>query len=114
MRGSNRIRLGLDGDWRVMLRRPPAGLVLVLVGERAEQRLGLRIEREPRYPGEWPASAVAWHERGCWTPCPVCGAALVWYEAGYVPGYRICLSGHHSRLSADGRSARAIWTQERV
>ena len=26
--------------------------------------------------------------------CPVdgCGQALVWYEAGYVPGYRVCMT----------------------
>jgi hypothetical protein len=27
-------------------------------------------------------------------PCPVdgCGQMLVWYEAGYVPGYRVCMA----------------------
>lgn len=26
-------------------------------------------------------------------PCPVpgCGQTVVWYEAGYVPGYRVCM-----------------------
>lgn len=37
-----------------------------------------------------------------------CGAALVWYEAGYVPGYRICLAGHHAMLTGDGSTARAV------
>ena len=27
-------------------------------------------------------------------PCPVpgCGQTVVWYEAGYVPGYRVCMA----------------------
>lgn len=53
-------------------------------------------------------AGIAWHEFGAWVPCPTCGAALVWYEAGYVPGYRVCVRGHHAQLSADGRSARAM------
>ncbi len=33
----------------------------------------------------WPAVADV--------PCPVdgCSQAIVWYEAGYVPGYRVCM-----------------------
>lgn len=33
-------------------------------------------------------------------PCPVrgCDQAVVWYEAGYVPGYRVCM-----RAICDGR-----------
>ncbi|GIW89676.1 MAG: hypothetical protein KatS3mg109_0108 [Pirellulaceae bacterium] len=30
-----------------------------------------------------------------WTPCPKCGAPLIWYEAGYVPGYRVCAKPPH-------------------
>jgi hypothetical protein len=32
-------------------------------------------------------------------PCPVAGCrnTVVWYEAGYVPGYRVCMA----RLDAD-------------
>jgi hypothetical protein len=92
--------------WAVALRAPPAGLVLVRVGADGAD-LALRMEDEPEWPGEWRADSIAWHEVGDWTPCPTCGAALVWYEAGYVPGYRICLDGHHAQLSADGRSALA-------
>ncbi len=69
---------------------------------------GLRLQSEPAYPGEWAGVVcVAWWERGDWVPCPHhgCGAPLVWYEAGYVPGYRICLWGHHAQLSRDGRRA---------
>jgi len=90
----------------VQLHEPPAGLVLCLIGNN-DQHHGLRLDNEPEFPGEWPeGKGIAWHERGEWIPCPECGAALVWYEAGYVPGYRICLNGHHSQLSSDGRSAK--------
>lgn len=95
--------------YSVRLVRPPLGIVEVLIGHGNEQHRGLRLDSEPEYPGEWPedSGAVAWHERGQWVPCPVCGAALVWYEAGYVPGYRICLRQHHAQLSSDGRSAKS-------
>lgn len=87
----------------------PAGLVAVLI-DGDEQYRGLRMRDEPPFPGEWHDGGVAWYERGQWVPCPVprCGRALVWYEAGYVPGYRICTRGHHAQLSRDGRSARPI------
>lgn len=96
--------------WRVTLRRPPAGLVMVLVG-RLNQSHGLRMVNEPEYPGEWPdGQGIGVYERAQWVPCPTCGASLVWYEAGYVPGYRICSgkSMHHVQLSDDGRSAQSI------
>ena len=39
------------------------------------------------------------HPPGRWgaitdVPCPVpgCGQTVVWYEAGYVPGYRVCMA----------------------
>lgn len=41
----------------------------------------------PRHPTDaWAAITGA--------PCPVhgCGQTLVWYEAGYVPGYRVCMA----------------------
>jgi hypothetical protein len=65
----------------------------------------------PEYPGEWPQSAIAWHEHGQWVPCPSCGASLIWHEAGYVPGYRLCTrpaGGHHVQLAADGRSGKVV------
>jgi hypothetical protein len=94
-------------EYSVTLTHPPAGLVLCLIGTRSDQHRGLRLEIEPEFPGEWrDGNGIAWHERGEWVPCPECGAALVWYEAGYVPGYRICTNGHHSQLSSDGRSAK--------
>lgn len=96
--------------YRVVLRRPPVGMEACLIQDVSgepwpDQHEGLRLQSEPPFPGEWPATAVAWYVRGQWVPCPSCGGALVWYEAGYVPGYRLCTSGHHAQLSADGRSA---------
>lgn len=87
----------------------PSGLVLCLIGHQDEQHRGLRMEGEPQYPGEW-RDGIAWHEQGDWVPCPHrrCARALIWYEAGYVPGYRICTAGHHAQLSEDGRTARAV------
>lgn len=52
----------------------------------------LRLAVEPEYPGECEAGYWA---RLDWTPCPTCGAPLVWYEAGYVPGYRVCAGKKH-------------------
>lgn len=86
--------------WHVQLVRAPRGIERVWILSYG-QYAGLRLRDEPAYPGE---ISAAWWERGEWTPCPRCGLALVWYEAGYVPGYRICLAGHHAQLSDDGRS----------
>ncbi len=35
----------------------------------------------------------AWYDPITNVPCPVegCDQTLVWYEAGYVPGYRVCM-----------------------
>jgi hypothetical protein len=96
--------------YTVTLRQPPEGIVECLIGHRTEQHHGLRLTGEPEYPGEWPeGKGIAWHEHSAWLPCPKCGSALVWYEAGYVPGYRICTGHrhHHVQLSDDGRSAQA-------
>lgn len=54
--------------------------------------LSLRMQIEPPYPGE---CAGDYWRRLDFTPCPKCGAPLVWYEAGYVPGYRVCASKPH-------------------
>ena len=69
------------------------------------QHLALRLADEPHYPGEMPAECVAWWERGDWVPCH-CGAALVWDEAGRVPGSRLCMRGHAVELTDDGRAVR--------
>ena len=56
----------------------------------------LRMENEPEYPGENPDY---WLQID-WTPCPACGAPVVWYEAAYVPGYRVCSKPpHHHSLA---------------
>jgi hypothetical protein len=93
----------------------PRDLVLCLIGgrdyrQREEQVRGLRLQIEPEYPDEWQDSAIAWWERGNWVPCPACRAPLVWYEAGYVSGYRVCARAphHHATLSSDGRSAKLV------
>lgn len=85
----------------------PPGLVLDVLGDATR---ALRLDDEPGWPGAYPDSVVAWNERGEWIPCPMCGAALVWWEAGYVPGYRICARAphHHAQLSEDGRTAATV------
>jgi len=99
--------------WRVTLTgRVPLGLVLCFIQYGPDQHYGLRLDEEPPYPGEFPFDAVEWWRRGNWVPCPApgCGAPLVWYEAGYAPGYRICARSphHHAQLSPDGRSAQTV------
>lgn len=108
VQSGNRVTPSSDGRWTVELHQPPQGLVYCLIGYGNEQHNGLRCEDEPAYPQEWPSDVIAWHEHGDWVPCPKCGGALVWYEAGYVPGYRLCTHGHHAQLSDDGRSARLV------
>ena len=53
--------------------------------------LGLRCANEPEFPGEihdyWATVDF--------TPCPVCGSPVVWYEAGYATGYRVCTGPQH-------------------
>ena len=89
----------------VGLIRPPAGLALVLVGQGDQQHRALRLADEFAFAGEWARDVLAWHDHGDWVPCPVCGAALAWHEAGYVPGWRRCEYGHFAQLADDGRSA---------
>lgn len=72
----------------------PAGIVAVHLNE--SPWLGIRMASEPEYPGE---HADYWRQVD-FTPCPVCGAPVVWYEAGYVPGYRVCTGPkHHHSLA---------------
>jgi len=74
----------------------PTGIITVGINE--YPGLGLRMENEPDYPIEYPSY---WNQID-WTPCPVCGAPVVWYEAGYVPGYRICTrKPYHHCLATD-------------
>jgi hypothetical protein len=71
----------------------PTGIVATQV--MGKPGVVLRLENEPPYPGEISESGF-WYQVD-FTPCPVCGAPLFWYEAGYVPGYRVCtkLPHHH-------------------
>jgi hypothetical protein len=57
---------------------------------------GLALDLGPLGPGE------AWWEKPL-PPCPDCGGALVWFEAGYVPGTRKCL-GAAIGTTPDGRA----------
>lgn len=70
----------------------PRGIVAVHLN--GSPGVGLRFANEPQYPTEHPDYWI----QVDWTPCPVCGAPVVWYEAGYVPGYRVCSRPphHHS------------------
>ncbi len=94
----------------------PGDLLLcaIAAGGAGEAECGLRLADEPPYQGEWPDQVIGWYERADWLPCPVpdCGRALMRYEAGYVPGYRVCVGGehHHVQVSADGRRAKAVTT----
>jgi hypothetical protein len=56
----------------------------------------VRLDIEPEYPGE---IAAYWQQLD-FTGCPECAAPLVWYEAGYVPGYRVCSRGPHHHVLA--------------
>ena len=81
--------------YRVTLGRTmPAGIVAAHIN--GATWIGLRMDNEPEYPGEHPD----YWQQVDWTPCPVCGAPVVWYEAGYVPGYRVCAQPpHHHSLA---------------
>lgn len=73
----------------------PEGIVAVILT--GPSPLGLRMENEPEYPGECEISRWAQVD---FTPCPKCGHALIWYEAGFVPGYRVCCGPKHHHFIA--------------
>jgi hypothetical protein len=90
----------MAGGYRITLGHTmPPGIVAVRVqGAGLPPGIALRLEHEPRYPVEYPDYWV----QVDWTPCPVCGAPVVWYEAGYVPGYRVCgRPPYHHSLAID-------------
>lgn len=75
-------------------KKVPPGIVAVHL--KSSPQIGLRMHDEPEYPMEhhdyWATVDFA--------PCPVCGGPVVWYEAGYVPGYRVCANPpHHHSLA---------------
>lgn len=109
-------QLAAEHGWTVWLTTPAAGVVLVRApdptgrteprwaGAWPEQRQvqspvmvdALRLASEPEYPGEQPRRD-AWEEARWTIGCPAkgCGRALLWAEAGYVPGWRVCAGGGH-------------------
>lgn len=78
-----------------MGQRVPEHLVVTAI--EGDHRHGLRLESEPEYPGEIRGHTSYWL-RACFLGCPECGAPLAWYEAGYVPGYRVCTAGPHHHV----------------
>ena len=90
----------LNGDYYLVElgQKMPKGIVAARVP--GEDCIAIRLENEMPYPDEFESS---WWEQAEWLPCPVCSAPLVWYEAGYVPGYRVCTSpSHHHVLIRTG------------
>lgn len=79
----------------------PRGLVgCITQGDGWYGMTSVRLVVEPAYPNEY---ASVW-VRADYLPCPECGAPLVWYEAGYVPGYRVCVQRpHHHSLIVQSR-----------
>lgn len=81
----------------------PSGLVVSATmvpcadGRGYYRRISLRMEDEPEWPGEEPA---AYWDQLTLTPCPRCQAPLVWWEAGFVPGYRVCAGPRHHHWQA--------------
>jgi len=57
----------------------------------------LRLQNEPEYPNEY----KDYWKQVDWLPCPECSSAIIWYEAGYVPGYRICSKRPYHHCLAD-------------
>lgn len=56
----------------------------------------LRLSEEEEYPHEIP---MFW-EQVDFSGCPKCGKPLIWWEAGYVPGYRVCSGRSHHHVIA--------------
>ena len=71
-------------------------LVAAIVSDDVRGYVALRLPDEPEYPGEEP---TYWQQLD-FSPCPKCGKPLVWYEAGYVPGYRVCTGKAHHHVLA--------------
>ena len=95
---SDRCQLSADSfqhGYRIILGdMMPEGIVAIHLNQ--PPYMGLRLAIEPPYPGEFPDY---WRQVD-FTPCPVCAAPVVWYEAGYVPGYRVCTNPpHHHSLA---------------
>ena len=85
----------LAASYRITLGNTmPDGIVACLLDN--PPHLGLRLRTEPDYPGE----LDDYLRQVDFTPCPVCRAPVVRYEAGFVPGYRVCAKPpHHHSLA---------------
>ena len=85
-----------DNGYLITLSDKMPACIIAVHLNRSTPRIGLRLESEERYPQEFPD----YWETVNFTPCPVCQAPIVWYEAGYVPGYRVCTKApHHHSLA---------------
>lgn len=81
--------------YRISLgQKMPPNIVAVHLND--APHMGLRLESEQPYPLEF---EDYWRQLD-FTPCPVCQAPLVWYEAGFVPGYRICSQAPYHHILA--------------
>jgi len=98
----------------------PTGLVAEWVAEHAQRWVDRPVPNHELPPTlRWKGRVVTMPARHPWdvwpditgAPCPVpgCGHELVWYEAGYVPGYRVCMA----RLGS-GYDARTLRHQFRL
>lgn len=91
-------QVAADIGWTVWLTRVPEGLRPVAINQHAPNidDVALRLDSEPAYPRE-SRLFDAWQEAQWTIGCPAkgCGRALLWAEAGYVPGWRVCAGGGH-------------------
>jgi len=113
VRGGNEVSAGESCYMVTLSGDVPVGLVVGAIPNPAtgaidDESTCLRMMREPRFWNEH--EPLSWACYGQWLPCPACGAALVWFEAGYVPGYRICVRKphHHAMLSSSGKTATSV------
>jgi hypothetical protein len=77
---------------RIVLRHDrvvPGGILSCNVS--FEPHRALRMENEQEYPDEH----IEYWGTADFLPCPECGKPLCWYEAGFVPGYRVCTGREH-------------------
>lgn len=70
---------------------------LVFAQGRERHQRGLRLNTDPEFSWEQ-ADFASSNDKSDFQPCPKCGAALAWYEAGYVPGYRVCAKKPHHHV----------------
>jgi hypothetical protein len=85
-----------DGGYSITLGDTMPEDIIAVHLNHSDPRIGLRLGSEDPYPQEHPDYWATVN----FTPCPVCKAPVVWYEAGYVSGYRVCTQApHHHSLA---------------